>query len=44
MIKQLKTLVFCVGVDVLGFPVFHKHNIEHYSYSDSQYFRSYSKK
>lgn len=44
MIKKLKTLVFCIGVDILGFPQFHKHEIETQVYSDSQFFRSFSKK
>ncbi|MCT4181635.1 hypothetical protein [Elizabethkingia miricola] len=45
MKKFFKTIVFQIGVDVLGFPVFHKHQIENRSLvSDSVYFKAYSKK
>ena len=44
-IKTLKTVVFVVGVDILGFPIYHRHYYvdwkEHFSHSI--YFKAFSK-
>lgn len=43
MKKIFKTLVFIVGVDVLGFPQFCSHKKTDFIIIDSKYFRAYSK-
>lgn len=45
MKKFLKTIVFTIGVDILGFPQFHRHQIDRRTpHSDSQFFKAHSKK
>lgn len=44
MRKTLKTFVFYVGIDLLGFPMYHRHYVNQFNYSDSQFFREFSKK
>lgn len=39
--KFCKTIVFIVGVDVLGFPSFHRHYLRFYP--DSQFYKAFSK-
>lgn len=43
MKKYFKTIVFVVGVDVLGFPQFITHRVANYHIINSQFFRAYSK-
>ena len=41
MRKYFKTIVFIIGVDVLGFPNFQRHHLKFGE--DSQFFKAYSK-
>ena len=50
IIKTVKTVVFIVGVDVLGFPLYHRHYYNEYtigsvpkSYCNSKFFKAFSK-
>ena len=44
MKKFFKTLVFVIGVDVLGFPKFHRHFLIEKIIMNSKYYKAYSKK
>ncbi|MBB5334730.1 hypothetical protein HNP69_002881 [Chryseobacterium koreense] len=41
MKKLLKTIVFIVGVDVLGFPAYHCHHLKYAA--NSKFFNAFSK-
>lgn len=43
MKKVFKVLVFVIGVDCLGFPVFHRHLITNRVIIHSLFFKGYSK-
>lgn len=43
MKKIFKTVVFVVGVDVLGFPQVHRHFVAEYYIIDSSFFKAFSK-
>ncbi len=44
MKKIIKTIAFQIGVDILGFPVFHNHSITTAVICDGRYFKAHSKK
>ena len=45
MKKFVKTIVFKIGIDVLGFPKFHNHHlIFEKPFSNCLYFKAFSKK
>lgn len=44
MKKIFKIIVFQIGVDVLGFPCFHKHTLSRQKFTSSQFFSANSKK
>ena len=41
--KYLKTVIFQIGVDILGFPIFCKHQIEDYKLEDKKHVTKYHK-
>lgn len=44
MKKIFINLVFVIGVDVLGFPQFHKHSIIERIVMNSKFYKAYSKR
>lgn len=43
MKRVIKTIVFIVGVDVLGFPLYHRHTLIEHHLIHSLFFKAFSK-
>lgn len=43
MKKYIKIVMFQIGVDCLGFPLFHKHEVQDYKFEEKKYITKYHK-
>ena len=43
MKKYIKIVMFQIGVDVLGFPQFYKHEVQDYKFEEKKYITKYHK-